>query len=207
MQHYDIDGLVQYGSEELPCTLQVVNPAWRLLDKEVRDKLRQLRILQAGMGQSALQNDGKILHLQAEQLQKIQWLEDDIKGLRAKRRGTPKKVAIETLPENERPRQLAPLGKRLTDTVKMIAYRAETALVGLLRPHLAKENEARALIRELFVSSADLDPDEKAGTLTVRIHRMACPAHDKAVGALLNELTQAAFVHPETGARMIYDLA
>jgi len=89
----------------------------------------------------------------------------------------------------------------------MIAYRAETALVGLLRPHLAKENEARALIRELFVSSADLDPDEKADTLTVRIHRMACPAHDKAVGALLNELTQAAFVHPETGARMIYELA
>jgi len=207
MQHYDIDGLVQYGSEELPCTLQVVNPAWRLLDKEVRDKLRLIRKLHAGMGQSALQNDGKILHLQAEQLQKIQWLEDDIKGLRAKRRGTPKKVAIETLPENERPRQLAPLGKRLTDTVKMIAYRAETALVGLLRPHLAKENEARALIRELFVSSADLDPDEKAGTLTVRIHRMACPAHDKAVGALLNELTQAAFVHPETGARMIYELA
>jgi hypothetical protein len=89
----------------------------------------------------------------------------------------------------------------------MIAYRAETALVGLLRPHLAKENEARAMIRELFVSSADLDPDEKAGTLTVRIHRMACPAHDKAVSALLNELTQAAFVHPETGARMIYELA
>ena len=89
----------------------------------------------------------------------------------------------------------------------MIAYRAETALVGLLRPHLAKEEEARALVRELFVSSADLEPDEKAGTLTVRIHRMACPAHDKAVGALLNELTQAAFVHPETGARMIYELA
>jgi hypothetical protein len=36
---------------------------------------------------------------------------------------------------------------------------------------------------------------------------MACPAHDKAVGALLNELTQAAFVHPETGARMMYELA
>ena len=207
MQHYDIDGLVQYGSVELPCTLQVVNPAWRLLDKDVRDKLRLVRKLHAGLGLAALQNDGKVLHLQAEQLQKIQLLETDLESLRAKRRGTPKKVAIGTLPENERPRQLAPLGKMLTDTVKMIAYRAETALVGLLRPHLAKEDEARALVRELFVSSADLEPDEKAGTLTVRIHRMACPAHDKAVGALLNELTQAAFVHPETGARMIYELA
>jgi hypothetical protein len=42
----------------------------------------------------------------------------------------------------------------LADTVKMIAYRAETALVGLIRKHLAKEDEARALIRELFVSHA-----------------------------------------------------
>jgi hypothetical protein len=207
MQHYDIDGLVQYGSDELPCTLEVVNPAWRLLDKEVRDKLRLIRKLHAGMGQAALQNDGKILHLQAERLQEIQLLEADLGNLRARRRDTLKKVAIGTLPESERPRQLVPLGKMLTDTVKMIAYRAETALVGLLRPHLSKEDEARALIRELLVSSADIEPDEKENTLTVRIHRMACPAHDKAVGILLDELTKSVFRHPETGARMIYELA
>ena len=105
------------------------------------------------------------------------------------------------------PQQLAPLGKMLTDTIKMIAYRAETALVELLRPHLAKEEEARALVRELFVSSADLEPNEQENTLTIRIHRMACPAHDKAMSALLADLTQAAFCHPQTGMRLIYELA
>ena len=60
----------------------------------------------------------------------------------------------------------------LTDTIKMIAYRAETALVALLRPHLAKEDEARAMIRELFVSSADLVPDETANTLNLRCLRI-----------------------------------
>ncbi len=89
----------------------------------------------------------------------------------------------------------------------MIAYRAETALVGLLIPHLKKEEEARALVRELFVSSADIAPDEKNNTLTVSIHRMACPAHDKAVAALLGELTQTQFLHPETGMRIVYRLA
>lgn len=116
-------------------------------------------------------------------------------------------MALDDLPANERPSQLRPLGKLFTDTVKMIAYRAETALVGLLRPHLAKEEEARALIRELFVSAADLDPNEQDNTLTVRIHRMACPAHDKAITALLTDLTQTAFRHPETGMRLIYELA
>jgi len=95
----------------------------------------------------------------------------------------------------------------LTDTVKMIACRAETALVGLVRPHLAKEEEARALVRELLVSSAELQPDEQKNTLTIRIHRMACPAHDKAIGALLAELNQLAFRHPQTHAWLIYELA
>ena len=80
---------------------------------------------------------------------------------------------------------MLPLAKTLTDTIKMIAYRAETALVGLLRPHLANEAEARALIRKLFVSSADLEPDDTAGTLTIRIHRMASPVHDRAITQLL----------------------
>ena len=88
----------------------------------------------------------------------------------------------------------------------MIAYRAETALVALLRRHLKNEDEARALIRDLFVASADIEPDERAKTLTIRIHRMANPAQDKAIAGLLDELTQQGFCHPETGARMIYAL-
>jgi len=207
MKHFDIDGLVQYGGEALPGTLEVVNPVWRALDKSMKDSLRRIRKLQAELGAATLQNDGGDIQLQAERLQDIQRLESDRDDLRVKRRNTPKKVTIASLPENERPRQLAPLGKMLTDTVKMIAYRAETALVGLLRPRLAKEEEARALIRELFVSSADLEPNEQENTLTVRIHRMACPAHDKAISALLVDLTQTAFCHPETGMRLIYELA
>lgn len=207
MQHYDIDGLVQYGGEELPGTLEVVNPAWRTLEKAVKDNARRIRKLHAKLGVATLQNDGGDIQSRAERLQDIQRLEADTADLRIKRRNTQKKVTIASLPENERPRQLAPLGKMLTDTIKMIAYRAETALVGLLRPHLAKEEEARALVRELFVSSADLEPNEQKNTLTVRIHRMACPAHDKAIGALLAELNQLAFHHPETNARLFYELA
>jgi len=207
MQHYDIDGLVQYGTEEIPGTVEVVNPARRTLEKAVQDHRRRLRQLQAQLGAAALQNDGADIHARAECLQNIQGLQADLADLRLQRATTPKKVTLASLPENERPRQLAPLGKMLTDTIKMIAYRAETALVGLLRPHLAKEEEARALVRELFVSSADFEPNEQENTLTIRIHRMACPAHDQAISALLAELNQLAFRHPETQARLIYALA
>ena len=207
MQHYDIDGLVQYGSEEIPGTVRVVNPAWRTLDKAVTDHRRRIRNLHAKLGAATLHNGGGDIQLQAETLQEIQQLEADTEHLRIQRRGTPRKVPIASLPQDQRPRQLAPLGKMLTDTVKMIAYRAETALVGLLRPHLVKEDEARALIRELFVSAADIEPDEQENTLTIRIHRMACPAHDKAISSLLAELNQLNFLHPETHVRLIYQLA
>ncbi len=207
MEHYDIDGLVQYGSEEIPGTTQVVNPAWRALDKAVKGTLGRIRKLHAELGAQMLSNEGSDIEQRAERLHDIQRLQADAAQLRLQRRQTLRKVPLDQLPESERPRQLRPLGKMFTDTVKMIAYRAETALVGLLRPHLAKEEEARALIRELFVSAADLQPNEKENTLTVRIHRMACPAHDNAISALLADLSQAEFRHPETGMRLIYELA
>ena len=158
------------------------------------------------MGATALENNGADVQHQAEPLQDIQRLESDIAELRAQRRKTSKKVTVDSLPEDQRPRQLLPLAKMLTDTVKMIAYRAETAIVGLLRQHLAKEDDARALVRELFVSAADLVPDEQNQTLTIRVHPMACPAHDTAVAAVLQELTELSFSHPETGMRLIYEL-
>jgi hypothetical protein len=206
MEHYDIDGLVQYGGEDLPGSTEVVNPTWRTLDKAVRDKCRELRNLRAEIGAMAIDDKAQSIQVKAEQLQDLQQIEADLNNLRAKKRATPRKVPISSLPQEERPRQLLPLAKTLTDTVKMIAYRAETALVNMLRPHLAKEEEARAIIRELFVSAADLEPNEATQTLTVRIHRMACPAHDRAIAALLEQLTQAEFTHPETGMRMTYAL-
>jgi hypothetical protein len=71
---------------------------------------------------------------------------------------------------------------------------------------LNKEEEARALVRELFISAGDIEPDEAAKTLTVRIHRMVTPAHDKAIAALLEDLNNLDFCHPETGAKMVYAL-
>jgi hypothetical protein len=208
MQHYDIDGLVQYGTEELPGTLEVVSPIWRELDKKIRASRRNVHKLYTELGEDcASSSDGRDIPLRAEKLQDIQQMEADLNDLRKQRRQTARKVSIASLPENERPQQLAPLGKMLTDTIKMIAYRAETALVVLLRKHLAKEDEARALIRELFVSAADIVPNEVEKTLTVTIHRMTCPAHDEAIRSLLDELTNAAFSHPETGQRLIYKLA
>ena len=208
MEHYYIDGLIEYGSEEIPGATRIVNPAWRALNQQIARLTTQLRRHQATLGAAAPPDpdDGQKIARHAALLETIQALQTQSNTLKTSRRATPHKIAIQDLPEAERPSQLLPLAKTLTDTIKMIAYRAETALVGLLRKHLTNEAEARALIRELFVSSADLEPDDSASTLTIRIHRMALPVHDRAIALLLDDLTSANFRHPETGHRFIYQL-
>ncbi len=208
MQHYDIDGLVQYGVQDVSGTAEVVNPTWRERDKAVKDTQRALRKQQAKLG--ALSEggpEGTNVHKRAELLETIQDLQALLERNRAERKQVKRKVTVESLPEQQRPTQLLPLNKMLADTVKMIAYRAETALVAMLIPHLRREEEARALVRELLVSAADITPDPVANSLTVRIHRMACPKHDKAITALLDTLTEMEFCHPETGTKMVYALA
>jgi hypothetical protein len=205
MQHYDIDGLIEYGVQSLPGTVRVVNPAWRQLDVEVRKARQAEQRLQAKVAMSTVE-DGLQIQKKAEFVEALQEAHEELAGLRLERKWTPRKVTLDSLAEDQRPNELLPLGKMLCDAVKMIAYRAETAMVALLRRHLKNEAEARALIRDLFVASADIEPDGRAKTLTIRIHRMANPAQDKAVAGLLDELTQQGFCHPETGARMIYAL-
>jgi hypothetical protein len=205
MQHFDIDGLIEYGVQSLPGTVRVVNPAWRKLDVEVRKGRQTERRLQAKVAMSSV-DDGVQIQQQAEAVEAMQAAQTELMRLRLERKQTPRKITLDTLPEDQRPNELLPLGKMLCDTVKMIAYRAETALVMLLRRHLKNEDQARALIRDLFVASADIEPDAHAKTLTIRVHRMANPAQDKAIASLLEELTQQGFCHPETGARMIYTL-
>lgn len=206
MQHYDIDGLIQYGAKEIPGTEMLVNPLWRQLDKEVSTARQRLRKLQTKLGACASLEGGAEIQHNAECLLDIEAAQAALQDLRAKRKATARKVTLESLPPQDRPTQLLPLNKMLCDTVKMIAYRAETALVAILRRYLNKEEEARALVRALFVSSADIAPDAQAKTLTVRIHRMASPVHDRVVASLLKDLNELDFRHPETGDKMIYSL-
>ena len=78
--------------------------------------------------------------------------------------------------------------------------------LAILRRYFKNEDEARALVRELFVSSTDIEPGNLAGTISIHTHRMAFPVNDKAMAELLDELTEQEFCHPETGVKMVFAL-
>ena len=92
MEHYDLDGLVQYGAEEIPGTTEVINPRWRLLDKEVRHLRTRLHREQARLATHVIKTEDLDAQIQGDRLQEIQRLEEEIALLKEQRRQTPRKV-------------------------------------------------------------------------------------------------------------------
>ncbi len=97
--------------------------------------------------------------------------------------------------------------KHFIDTIKLIAYRAETALAELAREKIRRCDDARSLIRQLFRTEIDLIPDRLKQTLTVRLHPMSTQVHDEVVHHIIQELTQTETVFPGTDLRLVYEIS
>ena len=96
-----------------------------------------------------------------QMLEQLQQQEKKLEQLKKERQENPRHLALKDLPEAERFQQLRTTKKHFVDTIKLIAYRAETALVALAREKLSRPDDARALVRQIFASSVDLSPDRK----------------------------------------------
>ena len=182
----------------------MVNPARRELDRQYRSVRSKLTQRQARYAALTLHPESKASQIQkwerekAELREEIEQWENELTVLKERRQSTPKHLAWDDLPEGEKFERLAPGRKRLTDTVKLVAYRAETALATIVREELSHTDEARSLIRDLLRSDADFYPDETAGVLEVRIHTLANPRSNRAIQHLLDHLNAAEFVYPGT---------
>lgn len=210
-QHYGLDRLIEYGTEPLPETTSVVNPVWRTKDQAVRRERAFLLREQAQFGglkapESAdAQAMADFEKQKGRVLEQIQRREQQIEQLKAERKAAAKHVLLKDLPQAERFCQLRTAKKHFVDTIKLIAYRAETALVQVVREKLARQDDARALVRQVFASAVDLAPDPGQKTLTVRLHRLSSAAHDQVLEHLCAELNESETTFPGTDLRLIFE--
>jgi transposase len=213
MEHFAIDALSEYRTEEIPETTQpVVNPAWRELDRRARSakgKLTQRQARFAALTLSSEAEETKAARWEqqkADLREQIEQLEHEIDSLKQQMAGTPKHLKWNEFPEEAKFERLAPSRKRLTDTVKLVAYRAETAMSGLLREELRREDDSRSLLRDLFRSDADVIPNCEEQVLEVRLHTLANPRFNRAVQHLLDHLNATEHTYPGTEFRLRYSL-
>ena len=210
-RHYGLDRLIEYGTEPLPDTTMVVNPAWRKLDQAVRRTRAQLGRVQAQFGARSLpalaepETAARYEQEKGQLLEQIGQQETQLAELKRQRQATPRHLAWKELPEKERFPQLRTTKKHFVDTIKLIAYRAETALAQVMREKLARSDDARALVRQVLTSAVDLCPDPAHQTLTVRLHWLSSGIHDAALAHLCEELTATETTFPGTNSRLVYE--
>jgi hypothetical protein len=210
-RHYGLDRLIEYGTEPLPETTWVVNPAWRRKDQEVRREHAVLVRQQARFGALGLPAQAEPEAVAAYEQEKgrllegLQQQEQKLAQLKAQRKALPRHLLLKELPEAERFSQLRTTKKHFVDTIKLIAYRAETALVALARERLSRSEDARSLIRQIFESAVDLCPNPAEKTLTVRVHRLTNAIHDGVLEHLCAELTATETIYPGTDLRLVFE--
>jgi hypothetical protein len=90
--------------------------------------------------------------------------------------------------------------------MKMIAYRAETALASSIAPYMTQPDVARSLIRQILMTEADIKPDYKHNTLHVSLHNLASPKHLGIAKKLCDLLNQTKTVLPETNLTVFYNM-
>jgi len=211
-EHYNLDCLVEYGTEAVPDTTRVVNPSWRKLDGQIRTKSGQLQRQLALFGELGL--EGELTEAEVNSYQKRQGelqeniihLRQEIDQVKEKRKQTPHHITVGELPREDRFDRLRTEKKRFIDTIKLLAYRAETNMAHLLRQHMSRTDDARSLLRQVYETEADLDPDLVAKTLTVNLHHMTQAAHDRAISHLCEELNATETIFPGTDLKLIYKL-
>jgi hypothetical protein len=206
-ENFGLDRLVDYRTEVISDPLRVVNPDYRRLDGQVRSATGKLTRRLAKFAAMTLEEPIEpFMRCKATLQEEIEALQRDLDTLKVKRKETPHHVTVEEFPEEARFRQLSTRSKHLVDTIKMIAYRAETAMANSLREHLKRPDEARCRLRALYTTEADLLPDPEAGTLTVRLHHAANAATDRVIENLCEELNATETTFPRTNLRLVLKL-
>jgi len=214
MRHeFDLDHLPSHRVEPADPERSVPNPAIKEKKKQLEQLRAQLAKAQRAYGEKALANPErqrptmrgfKIAHGQLAS--EIRRLRARCEELAAEIRELPKRVPIHQLLGDQDIVRLEQQRKVITDTVKMVAYRAETQLANLVGPLLPyRGDEARSFLKKVFQLPADLLPDPDGGRLVVRLYGMANPRSNRALATLCEVLNQLEVTYPGTSLRLVLE--
>jgi superfamily II RNA helicase len=142
----------------------------------------------------------------SELLEDIENMERQSEEMLSQLKNTPQHITWGEFEENERFNRLLPGRKRLTDTVKMIAYRAETVMTGLLKSASFDLSKSRNLLQSLFVTDADIHPDTESKKLFVKIHGASTQVANSRLIKLFELLNKTETKYPGTDLQLVYEL-
>ena len=210
-EHFSLDALDSYADHEDDLARPVPNPAKARAIGNVAAARADLIAAQADMtdaldaavveaGQRGHDGKATVDHTAGQALRQAQ---ADLDAAKKASRSTATHLPLAQVRPGSR--RLETERKLLTHAIRMSAYNCESALARLLRPHYSRgDDEARALLREAFTLSGDLQIIES--TLHVRLDPASAPRRSKALAALCTELNDTATRYPGTDLTLTYSV-
>jgi hypothetical protein len=214
-QEYDIDRIIQYGVNELDKSIMVVNREYSNLTyrlKKLRERIARrqakLYVLLEKNISDEMEQTGKNIQKQLLLSKEIELFEAKEKDIISQRAQHPYKISIGEMPENIRYNKLKTESKHLQNIIKIICYRAETAIANLLSCYYRKSSdEIRALVKSIIFAKADLYPNYQTNTLTVRLNSLATPRDNLAVREICQTINDYEAIFPGTKLKLVYKTA
>jgi transposase len=211
-EEFLLDALVDYQIEPDDPAREVPSPAWTAIDAKLREARAEIARLQQRYGAAALTNPEharptmrgfKIAHGRVAQA--IRAASRRARALERQRARVPRRIPIGQ--RTEAPViKLATERKHLTNLLKMVAYQAESDLLGAVAVRYKRhEDEGRTLVQTALASAADLEVTETE--LRVTLAPLSSPHRNRAIAALCQELNATATVFPGTRLRLRYAVA
>ena len=210
-EHFALDALDSYADTSDDPTRMVPNPAKARAGDQVSAARAQLVAAQGGVAdaidaagfRARQRGSGGKATVDPAASQALTGATTDLAAAKETSRQTPSHLPLGQVRPGSR--LLETETKLLTHAIRMSAYNAESALARLLRPHYSRgDDEARALLREAFTLSGDLQIT--GDTLHVRLDPPSAPRRSKALAALCVELTDTATCYPGTDLTLAYGI-
>jgi hypothetical protein len=215
-QDYALDKIIQYAIDDIDKTVMVVNLKYSNIQYEIkrcREKLYRLKANIYKLQQNVLkENESKKTDCRfkktLELKEKAQQIEQQINRLTAKRKDIKYKIPIGDMPENERYTKLHQESKYLMNIIKMICYRAETAIANKLAPHFSRaEDEIRSLVKAITHLSIDIIPDQQNCLLNITLYSLSNSRSQYALANIIDQVNATNTVYPGTTLIMKFKIA
>jgi len=217
-QEYALDKIIQYSIDEIYNDIKIVNPEYNNIMYRIKKEKEKLNRRKAKLYELEQKNlfeenekeieNKKWMKAGLELIEEIQSIEQQIENKRKQRKEIPYKIPIRQMPESTRYNRLNKESKALQNVIKMICYRAETALARLLYPHYKRANqEIRALIKSIINTDINMEVDNKNEVLKITLFPLSNKRSNEAVSKICDTVNDTNTIYPGTNLRLFFKIA
>jgi hypothetical protein len=212
---YDFDKMIEFGTEAIDENKEVVNPQYRQISHRLKKEKEKTGRLKAKLYplteqsiEALLDEMPELISRQMKLLEQIEIHQQAEQQIEDQRSKISPRIQLKDMPLQNRYNKLKQESKMLMNIIKMICYRAETAVANELAAWLYNaKDEKRMLVKQIIQNNADLLPDYENKTLTVVLHTLSAPRYNQAAAKLAELLNQTETIFPGTDLKLKFEIS